>query len=279
MRSALSFLTLFVFVMGCDYSKQKDQPAAIALQSGASDVDWLMQKLFQPSCSRCHNVSSQAGGFKFDDASDLINPSRAGAIVPGDANSSLIYRVIANGSMPPRGPKPDASAMEVLSCWINKGASESSSSCTANLVPAAPVPPTDDSKTPVTPTPTPSPTPTPTSSPTPTPTPTPTSSPTPTPTPTPVVPQPPAVTFAELSKAVLEPHCVGCHNSDVPFGDVNLESKASILDGDEDIVSCGRSASSKLYEVVLKNEMPLGAPALSPDKKEIIRLWIDGDCR
>ncbi len=265
MRSAVSFLALFVLTVGCDYSKQKDKPAAIALQSSASDVDWLMQKLFQPSCSRCHNVSSQAGGFKFDDVNDLINPSRAGAIVPGDANNSLIYRVIANGSMPPRGAKPDTSAMEVLSCWINKGASASSSSCTANLVPAAPVPPSDDNKTPVTPTPTPIPTPT--------------TTPTPPPVVPPEVPQPPAVTFADLSKAVLEPHCVGCHNSDVPFGDVNLESKASILDGDEDIVSCGRSASSKLYEVVLKNEMPLGAPALSPDQKEIIRLWIDGDCR
>jgi mono/diheme cytochrome c family protein len=258
MRRALCFISLMLLILGCDYSEEKKTaPVTAQLQSGPRDVDWLVQNLFQPSCSRCHNAGNRAGGFQFENANDLLNPTQAGAILPGNAQGSLIYSVIANGSMPPRGAKPDAAAVKALSCWIDQGASPTSAACTTTAVVPGPVPS-------VTPTPTPTPTPVPT----PTPTPTPTSTPT---------PSEPAPSFAEVFTSVLEPNCVGCHNSGYPAAGVNLESKASILSS-KDLVRCGRADKSLLYKVVEENEMPLGGPALKADEKKSLRLWIDGDC-
>jgi mono/diheme cytochrome c family protein len=264
-------MTMVVFTLSCNYSTQKDKaPVTAQLQSGASDVDWLMLNLFQPSCSSCHNSGNRAGGFQFEEAADLLNLVRTGAIIPRDAAGSLIHKVIATGAMPPRGTKPDAATVQVLSCWIDQGASAASSTCTAST--ADPMPP---------PTPTPSPTLTPGPAPTSTPGPAPTSTPVPTPTSTPTpAPQPedPAPTFAELFKAVLEPKCIACHNSDFPAGGINLESKSTVL-AIEDLVRCGRGENSRLYKAVDDDEMPLGGPALNSDEKKMLRLWIDGDCR
>lgn len=260
MRSAISFMTMIIFTLSCNYSTQKDKtPVTAQLQSGASDLDWLMLNLFQPSCSSCHNSGNQAGGFKFEEASDLLSLTQTAAIIPRNAADSLIHRVIATGVMPPRGPKPDAATVQILKCWIDQGASPVSSTCTASAA--------------VGPTPTPTPTPTSTPAPMPTPTPTPSSTPTPAPQ-----PEDPAPTFAELFMTVLEPNCIGCHNSDYPAGDINLESKSSVL-AIEDLVRCGRGENSRLYKVVEDDEMPLGGPALKPDEKKMLRLWIDGDCR
>ncbi|HET9236205.1 MAG TPA: c-type cytochrome domain-containing protein [Oligoflexus sp.] len=242
MRRALCLISLVMFAPGCDYSEEKKTtPVTAQLQTGPSDVDWLMQNLFQPSCSRCHNAGNRAGGFQFENANDLLNPTQAGAILPGNAQGSLIYSVIANGSMPPRGAKPDAAAVKVLSCWIDQGTSPTGASCTTTAVVPGPVP---------------------------------SASPTPSPAPTPPEPVP---TFAELFTSVLEPNCVGCHNSGYPAAGINLESKASILAND-DLVRCGRADNSLLYKVVAKNAMPLGGPALKADEKKSLRLWIDGDC-
>lgn len=266
MQRALYAIGLIMLTLGCDYSEEKKKaPVTAQLQTGPRDVDWLMQNLFQPSCSRCHNAANRAGGFQFESANDLLNPAQAGAIVPGNAQGSLIYSVIANGTMPPRGAKPDAAAMKVLSCWIDQGASPTGASCTTAAVVPGPAPSPSPSPSPA---PTPSPSPTPTASPTPSPTPTPTSTPT---------PPEPVPTFAEVFTSILEPNCVGCHNSGYPAAGVNLESKATIL-ATEDLVRCGRAENSNLYKVVEKNEMPLGGPPLKADEKKSLRLWIDGDC-
>lgn len=266
MRKALCFMSLVMLTLSCDYSEEKKTaPVTAQLQTGPRDVDWLMQNLFQPSCSRCHNSGNRAGGFQFETANDLLNPTQAGAILPGNAQGSLIYSVIANGTMPPRGAKPDAAAIKVLSCWIEQGASPTNASCTTTAVVPGPQP-------------SPSPTPTPSPSPSPAPTATPTPTPTPTATPTPApVPVDPAPTFVEVFTSVLEPNCVGCHNSGYPADGINLESRASIL-ATENLVRCGRADKSRLYEVVEKNEMPLGGPALKAEEKKMLRLWIDGDC-
>lgn len=272
MRKALCFMGLMMLTLGCDYSEEKKTaPVTAQLQTGPRDVDWLMQNLFQPSCSRCHNAGNRAGGFQFETANDLLNPTQAGAILPGNAQGSLIYSVIANGTMPPRGAKPDATAVEALSCWIDQGASPTSAACTK----AAIVPGPGPSASP-TPTPSPSPTPTVTPSPAPSATPTPTPTPTVTPTPAPLPPDP-VPTFAEVFSSVLEPNCVGCHNSGYPAAGVNLESRASIL-SNKDLVRCGRAENSLLYKVVADNEMPLGGPALKAEEKKSLRFWIDGDC-
>jgi mono/diheme cytochrome c family protein len=251
-------MTMIVFTLSCNYSTQKSKTPGVAqLQSGATDVDWLMLNLFQPFCSGCHNSGNRAGGFKFEQADDLLRLTQTGAIIPFNAADSLIHKLIATGVMPPRGPKPDAATVQVLTCWIDQGATSTLSSCTAS--------PAVD----------PTPIPTPIHTPTPTPTPVPTPAPDVTPEPQPADPAP---VFAELFTAVLEPRCVGCHNSDYPAADINLESKSTVL-AVEDLVRCGRGENSRLYKAVEKDEMPLGGPALSPDEKKMLRLWIDGDCR
>lgn len=80
-----------------------------------------IQPLFVTYCTRsgCHNDVDQAGGYVFTNYESII----LNGIVPGNAMASLVYKDIANGSMP-WFPNPQLSTAQkaLIAKWINEGA-------------------------------------------------------------------------------------------------------------------------------------------------------------
>ncbi|HEY8271998.1 MAG TPA: heparin lyase I family protein [Pseudobdellovibrionaceae bacterium] len=103
-------------------------------------------------------------------------------------------------------------------------------------------------------------------SPTPAPIPTPNPSPTPTP--------PPATNaLADRVQKILIAKCVNCHNVQMPSGNVsNLTSARVLLE--KGLVTKGNATTSRLYQVVATNQMPLGI-ALDEASKKDIADWIN----
>ncbi len=78
-------------------------------------------------------------------------------------------------------------------------------------------------------------------------------------------------TFASINANIIQPRCLGCHNSTNRTAGVSLEGYTNLMR----YVRAGRSGSSELYEVIEDNEMPASGPALSAQQKTVIRQWID----
>jgi hypothetical protein len=80
-----------------------------------------IQPVFVTYCTRsdCHDPQSQSGGYIFTDYESIISKG----IVPGNAMASLVYKDIANGSMP-WYPNPQLSGTQkaLIAAWINDGA-------------------------------------------------------------------------------------------------------------------------------------------------------------
>ena len=78
--------------------------------------------VFISSCagSGCHDAATKAKSYQLTDYTNIIKRG----LVAGNANSSAIYTVIANGSMPPRGSGSVMTTAQkaLIANWINKGA-------------------------------------------------------------------------------------------------------------------------------------------------------------
>jgi mono/diheme cytochrome c family protein len=74
------------------------------------------QNVIQPNCVSCHSGASAPNGV---DLSSFAGVSSQ--VVAGDPQSSRLYQVIANGSMPPTGALSQAQVQQV-SDWITAGA-------------------------------------------------------------------------------------------------------------------------------------------------------------
>lgn len=112
---------------------------AIAAACGTTDdrprtAPYVTDAILVPYCGRasCHSADSAARGLAFD---SIPNAKKAFAamverdgvtwqvVVPGDSQSSRLYRVLhdTNAPMPPDVPLPDAD-IELIKAWIDDGA-------------------------------------------------------------------------------------------------------------------------------------------------------------
>lgn len=91
---------------------------------------------------------------------------------------------------------------------------------------------------------------------------------------------PPAVPkFAADIEPLLKAKCWRCHGPTVTKADLALHTREGILKGSESgpIVVAGKSADSRLFEVVHEGEMPPDQQdPLTAGQVELIRRWIDG---
>ncbi|MCH7892237.1 MAG: hypothetical protein IH921_12110, partial [Gemmatimonadetes bacterium] len=87
-----------------------------------SDIRPIMER----SCWSCHGEEFQRSGLDLRTRDDAISGGRSGpAIVPGRADQSLLYRMIAGLEeplMPRDGPSLAASEIAAVRAWIDGGA-------------------------------------------------------------------------------------------------------------------------------------------------------------
>ena len=88
---------------GTDFSKlyREPMPAMIAVNYTA-----LRASILTPQCISCHA--------DFGTEEGLLN-----YVVPGDSTSSALYRSVANGSMPPKGPPLTGTALGMFKTYID----------------------------------------------------------------------------------------------------------------------------------------------------------------
>jgi mono/diheme cytochrome c family protein len=102
---------------------------AQAANVASAKVDFLkqIQPIFESSCYTCHGPKMQMAGLRLDEKSAALTGGQSGAvIIPGKSAGSPLYRRVAGlGDQPrmPMGGKPlDASQIELLRVWIDRGA-------------------------------------------------------------------------------------------------------------------------------------------------------------
>lgn len=91
-----------------------------------------IRPLFEERCQMCHSAESKQGGFDLSSSEGLLRGgTRGAAITPGDAKSSLLYRLVSHEeepAMPYKAARLSKEAIALIELWINLGA----------LVPAMP---------------------------------------------------------------------------------------------------------------------------------------------
>ncbi|WP_437185091.1 c-type cytochrome domain-containing protein [Planctomicrobium sp. SH668] len=111
------FLAMFAFPGGFVFGGAEPAP----------DFENAVAPLFQKYCSGCHNDSSRDGKFSLESYASLMEGiENKPALLPGDANGSLLWNVIKSGGqpqMPPEGePAPSSDELDIIRAWIDHGA-------------------------------------------------------------------------------------------------------------------------------------------------------------
>ena len=87
-----------------------------------------IRPLLVEKCESCHGEDVQENGFRVDSRDAVLQGGQRGeAIVPGDASTSLLYRMVSGQeedlTMPPDGDMLSEEEQKHLAKWINDGAS------------------------------------------------------------------------------------------------------------------------------------------------------------
>jgi len=84
-----------------------------------------IQPLFDQYCRQCHRTGVAAGGLDLETHTGTLGGGLSGAaVVPGDCESSLLYRMVAHDEQPFMPPSASISAGDVdcICTWIVAGA-------------------------------------------------------------------------------------------------------------------------------------------------------------
>lgn len=116
---ALAVLSVVLLLVGCG---SQPTPAPKAEQTPVPDTTapavvlaHEVQSIVTASCLPCHAAGGSAAKY------DLTTPEGlAKLVVPGNADSSKLYQVLASGKMPPSG-KLDSARLATFHKWISKG--------------------------------------------------------------------------------------------------------------------------------------------------------------
>lgn len=248
-------------------------------------------QVLQPQCVSCHNAALKSGGVDYSSYQAMM---ATGSVVAGNPGQSALLESVLDGSMPQGGARLNVSEINLISTWIANGAkgnelpvanagadktvflgagvslpgsgmdpdgvivtyawsqvsgpsvavlanANSSSAATANLMLGTYVfrlTVTDDDGV------------------------------TASDDVSVTVAQP--VSFATLNTSIFQGKCVSCHSQALMFGNYDMSSYTGVV---KDVVP-GNAALSKLYQRVLDNSMPPGAP-LSQTEKDSIGAWIN----
>ena len=145
-------ILILVLPVAVESTTAQDTPA-----EERSKIDFAHQILpiFRNRCAECHTNGVYQGAFSIE-TGDAVRS--AGAIVPGDADSSELFARITSGEkdyrMPPTGDALSTEQVELVRRWINEGAfwpeniSLASNTFSRPLeIPSIPLPTTNEAKT------------------------------------------------------------------------------------------------------------------------------------
>ncbi len=105
--------------------------ALLALPTAMAEVTWdgSIQAVVEAKCVKCHGRLLPQGGLKLNSRRNLLKGGNSGpALVPGNANASLMFRqfglpVTDPKHMPPAAePQLTQREIELFRAWIDGGA-------------------------------------------------------------------------------------------------------------------------------------------------------------
>lgn len=76
-------------------------------------------------CVRCHGVEEQEAQLELTTLSSVLSGGDSGpAVEPGKPGSSLLWEMVSEKTMPPKGPRPNRAERELIRRWIAGGAQD-----------------------------------------------------------------------------------------------------------------------------------------------------------
>lgn len=98
-----------------------------AATSAAADVTFAsaVQPIIEAKCAKCHVEESKSGLSLASLESALAGGKKGGDVLPGDADGSLLYQMVAGLAekrMPPKGDPLSDAEIATIKSWIDGGA-------------------------------------------------------------------------------------------------------------------------------------------------------------
>jgi len=106
-------VSLAILLKGCGFNHPK-MPFPTSAQNSPVSFSDLRQNVLVPKCSNCHGTNMGNYGY-------LMNRNY---IVPGSAESSLLYQLVSTGEMPKNGQALRSDEVSAIYEWIQAGAKE-----------------------------------------------------------------------------------------------------------------------------------------------------------
>ena len=98
------------------------QPAP-ATTGAALSFSGDIQPILQQSCVKCHGGARPSAGLGLTSYADLLKGAGGRAVVvPGNAGSSQLAKVVTQGRMPQGGPKLPQAQIDLITAWEDQGA-------------------------------------------------------------------------------------------------------------------------------------------------------------
>ena len=95
-----------------------DTPAKVEV-SFAKDITPILET----SCVKCHGVEKVSRGLDLTTYDKAMAGSIKGPVITaGDAENSLLYKLLVQGKMPKQGTKLTQAQIETIKAWIAQGA-------------------------------------------------------------------------------------------------------------------------------------------------------------
>jgi hypothetical protein len=99
------------------------RPQRTARAAAALTYDNTILPIFKSHCRSCHGATLPRTGLDLRTRGSVLEGGHSGpAVIPGSPEKSLLYKAVADGRMPPGGPKLSLAEVRQIAEWIRKGA-------------------------------------------------------------------------------------------------------------------------------------------------------------
>ncbi|MBC7372088.1 MAG: hypothetical protein H7326_11010 [Bdellovibrionaceae bacterium] len=240
----LGFLTLLN--SGChSFMNKIPEPSADSSTSATLDsFATLDSQIFSPKCVACHSAANPKGNVDMSSYAGILHGQ--GVVVPGHAESSLMYSEVASHGMPEGGPALSDREVTAIAEWINAGATD------GNFASSNPQP-----------------------QPTPIATPAPAPAPNPVPIATPVPSQ-----YSAIQTLLFDKSCVRCHSNTKTSGNVNLANYQKLMgNARPKVIVAGDAFKSLVYTEIEKGSMPPSGARIDPQLMTLLKDWINAGAK